>query len=72
MSKAIKITCYVIGTIIILFGVVFITEYLAEISMQTKAPYLALYPVIGPVLIIIGVIIFYYGNRLSRKRKLQI
>lgn len=60
MGKAIKVICYTIGTIVILFGVVFIIEYLAETSKQPKAPYLAIYPVIGPVLIIIGVIIFYF------------
>jgi len=74
MGRAIRITCYVIGAIVIIFGIVTINEFYMETSDNTRAPapYLTSYPIIGAILIVIGLIIIYIGYRSRVKPKISL
>jgi hypothetical protein len=74
LGRAIRITCYVMGAIVIIFGIVTVNEYYMETSDKTgaPAPYISSYSIIGAVLIVIGIIIVYIGFRNRIKTKISL
>jgi len=68
LARAIQVTGYFFGVLLILIGIVFTTEFILELSSETKAPFATSYPIIGPIVIMIGAILYYFTYKYSMKR----
>jgi len=67
MGKAVKIVGYFIGTIIILFGLLLLSEFSLESSGEETAPLIQYYLPIGIILIVIGLIVIIITLKKSKK-----
>jgi divalent metal cation (Fe/Co/Zn/Cd) transporter len=67
MRKEIKILAYFFGTIIILFGALFLSEAAFEFGSPDKVQFITWYPIVGIAIIIIGILVFYAVHRGDRK-----
>ena len=67
LARAIHVTGYFFGVLLILIGIVFTVEFLFELSSQTKAPFVMWYQIIGPIIIAIGAIIYYITYKDSKR-----
>lgn len=72
MGRVIRTACYIVGIIIIMFGLALINEYYAEITTVVTVPHLTTYPYVGSVLIIIGAIIIYLAYRTREKARISL
>ncbi|CAN5530933.1 hypothetical protein BH18THE1_BH18THE1_14300 [soil metagenome] len=70
MTKAILVTGYFFGVLLILIGIVFTGEFILELSSENKAPFVMWYQIIGPIIIAIGAIIYYMTYK-HAKRSVQ-
>jgi len=67
VGKIIRVTGYFFGILLVLMGIILITEFMLELSSEIKAPYVTSYLSIGTIFIIIGGIICYITHRNSKK-----
>jgi hypothetical protein len=67
LAKLVQVTGYFFGVLLILIGIVFTIEFILELSSQSKAPFFMSYQIIGPIIIAIGVTIYYITYRHSKR-----
>lgn len=67
MRKGIKILAYIFGTIVILFGALFLSEAAFEFGSPDKVQFITWYPIVGIVIIIMGMLIVYGVHRGDKK-----
>jgi len=67
LAKAIQVTGYFLGVLLILIGIVFTVEFILELSSETKAPSVMWYQIIGPIIIAIGATIYYMTYKHSKR-----
>ncbi len=73
MGKVIEIVGYIFGGIVIIAGIPFITESILNYqgAPGESGPYVGFYPIIGPIIIGIGILICYGGYRSGRRKKVK-
>jgi hypothetical protein len=67
MHKAIRILAYIFGTVVILVGALFLSEAAFESSSPEKVQFITWYPIVGTVLLILGILIFYGAYRGTKR-----